>query len=304
MSQSHGEQPYKLLPRPQYPTWDKKKVKDFLQQIFKYVKHNRTYSPGWTMLWSTPGLPACAWPCDVASLTRLHGCSATARIARYFPHLCKQVALEIAKMVWGHDFAFLFFPVSTPLSAIWLHKCLQAIKKNQMCQCKWEHTAVKLFWILTNCLFFWQWKGGRWERGLLKPHAEVITKTEYVQGIFHSVAPWQTAGRGTLRWQDHRWRKANCRKDRSCRLQGEKCTVTSAGPSDGSRTGICFRCGISMTGSPCPPDRCSAGGPGTLQPSDYPRGMDCFPTGDPLWGEQGHWQKSSAVVCRVLICTA
>lgn len=245
---------------------------------------------------------ACVWPWEISSLTRLHRCSATARRARYLPICASKLLCKQQR--WPEDMILhllFFLGVLLLLQSGCTNVCKQW-KKIRCVNAKWEHTAVKLFWILTNCLLFWKWKCGRWETRLLKPHAEVITKTEYVRRIFHSVAPWQTAGRGTLPWLDHRQRKANCRRDHSCRLQGEKCTVTPAGPSDGSKTDVCFRCGISVPSSLHPP----AGMlwrwtyPSTLQPSDCPWGMDCFLGGYPLWGEQGCWQKSSAVVCHVL----
>lgn len=159
-----------------------------------------------------------------------------------------------------HFLSFLGVLLLVQSSWTWLHKCWQAVKKKQMCQCKKGAYSCKSI-LIFGYLLFWQWKGGRWKRRLLKPHTEVVTKTEYIQCIFHSVAPWQTAGRGTLLWQDHSWRRADCQRDHSGRLQGDKCAVTYAGLSDGSRIGVFFRCDISTTDSLYPQDGCSAGMP-------------------------------------------
>lgn len=156
-----------------------------------------------------------------------------------------------------HFLSFLGVLLLVQSSPTWLHKCWQAVKKKQMCQCKKGAYSCKSI-LIFGYLLFWQWKGGRWKRRLLKPHTEVVTKTEYIQCIFHSVAPWQTAGRGTLLWQDHSWRRADCQRDHSGRLQGDKCAVTSAGLSDGSRIGVFFRCDISTTDSLYPQGGCSA----------------------------------------------
>lgn len=200
----------------------------------------------------------------------------------------------------GHNFAFPFLSEIAPPSAICTNVWEQW-KRSRRVNAKREHTAIELFWVLNYYLLFWQWKGVRWVRRLPKPHAEVKPKTEYVQGIFHSVALWWTSGRGTLPWQDHRWRRANCPRDGNCRLQGQKSAVTSAGPSDGSRTSICVRCGNSMTGSLYPPHRHSAD-ECALAPSNPQTalGNGQFPRWVPLWEEQRHWQKASAMVCQAL----
>lgn len=66
-------------------------------------------------------------------------------------------------MTWGHDFAFPFLPGSAPPSSIWLHKCLHAVKKNQMFQCKTGTYSCKTFLNFDSLFTFLAMK--RWEMG-------------------------------------------------------------------------------------------------------------------------------------------
>lgn len=237
---------------------------------------------------------------DCFSYQGAEQCSATAR-ARYLPTctselLCKQQ--RWIKDIILHFLSFLgvLLPLHFDCTNVW-----EQWKRSRRVNAKWGHAAIKLFWILTNSLLFWQWKDVRWVRRIPKPNAEVKPKPEYVQGIFHSVALWWISGRGTLPWQGHKWRRANCPRDHSCRLQGQKSAVTSAGPSDGSRTGIYVRCGISTTASLHPhTDTLQMNVPWHPPAVRLPLENGQFPQWILLWGEQRHWQKVSAVICQVL----
>lgn len=98
----------------------------------------KIYSLGWLMLWTIPEMPACAWPCEIASSTRLHGCSDTARRARY---LCICAGKLFWKQQrWSEDLTLHFLSfLSVAPSPIWLHKCLDEVKeKKQMCPHKMD----------------------------------------------------------------------------------------------------------------------------------------------------------------------
>lgn len=223
------------------------------------MKHNRTCSPGWTLFLSTTVLLPVLCHARLLLFPDCIGCSATARRARYLPICASKLLCKQQR--WPEDMILHFLSF---LEVLLLEQCdctkvCKSSKEPDAFFCKMRKWRCK---ILLNFLLCWQWKSGRWQRRLLNTHTELITKAEYVRGIFHSAVLWWTADRGTLPWQDHRRRKANCRRDYSCRLQEGKYTVTSAGPSHGSRTGFCFRCGINMTGSLHPPDRFSTDGHG------------------------------------------
>lgn len=224
--------------------------------------------------------------------------------SQIFTHLYKQLLckqLRWIKDIILHSLSFLgmLLPMRFDCTNIW-----EQWKKSRHVKANWEHT---LFWILSNCLLFWQRKRVGWMRILPKPHAEVNPKTEYIQGIFHSAALWWTSGRGTLPWQDRRQRRASCPRDRSCRLQGQKSAVTSAGPSDSS--GLAF---ILDVASACQAD--SILHPDTLQMNmpwhppalRLPLEMDNFLGGSLSGGSRGTWQwiaKRCVLICAaVLVC--